>query len=299
MLPKPCAFCSESKRFCAVCPHHARAVAAVREWSGGKWAGNDPMKLTRTEEMLAQAGIIATVGCVIAILGLFTPPGMPLGLRFAYWIIGLLAAWIFVWLLSHIGAAIAKLIGLSPAWGYGLVIPLSSVGISFGVLWWIGGMEMSLGDNFAQIWPVTLLIGIGFFGLFYVLYERSAARASTLADVDKPEAAGIAPAHVNSGLHELLPKGFPAVIALSVEDHYVRAHARERTELLLISLTEASELMRETAGERVHRSWWVARSAVTGHKRDGRDTKLILENGLEVPVSRDKVKPLRDAGWLI
>lgn len=256
------------------------------------------MQLTRTEEMLAQAGIVATVGCLFAILGLFTPPGMPLGHRFAYWIIGLLAAWVFVWLLSHVGAAVAKLVGLSPAWGYGVVIPLSSVGISFGVLWWIGGMEMTLSDSFARIWPVALLIGLGFFGLFYGLYARAASRSSKPADADQPDEADIAAQRAQSGLHELLPPGFPAVIALSVEDHYVRAHAQGRTGLLLISLTEASEMMREAAGERVHRSWWVARSAVIGHKRDGRDTKLILENGLEVPVSRDKVKPLRDAGWL-
>jgi DNA-binding LytR/AlgR family response regulator len=50
---------------------------------------------------------------------------------------------------------------------------------------------------------------------------------------------------------------------------------------------------------RVHRSWWVARDAVTGTLRRGRGLALLLSNGIEVPVSRsyaDAVKSARLPG---
>jgi DNA-binding LytR/AlgR family response regulator len=51
-------------------------------------------------------------------------------------------------------------------------------------------------------------------------------------------------------------------------------------------------------GERVHRSWWVARQAVAEARMDGRRACLILTNGLEVQVSREATVQLRRAGWL-
>ena len=50
-------------------------------------------------------------------------------------------------------------------------------------------------------------------------------------------------------------------------------------------------------GERVHRSWWVARAAVTGRETRGRAVWLRLSNGLEAPVARTMVAPLRNQGW--
>jgi len=63
-------------------------------------------------------------------------------------------------------------------------------------------------------------------------------------------------------------------------------------------LSAAISLLPQSTGRQVHRSWWVASEAVEGYKRDGRDIKLKLTNGLEVPVSRTHTKALRDAGWL-
>ena len=48
----------------------------------------------------------------------------------------------------------------------------------------------------------------------------------------------------------------------------------------------------------VHRSWLVARGAVPGVKREGRNVRLVLDDGLEAPVSRANVAALKDADWL-
>jgi DNA-binding LytR/AlgR family response regulator len=51
-------------------------------------------------------------------------------------------------------------------------------------------------------------------------------------------------------------------------------------------------------GAQVHRSWWVARDAITDAQRgDGRAT-LKLRDGAEVPVSRTYARVLRESGWI-
>lgn len=256
------------------------------------------MHLTRLERLLAEAGIMALCGCILAISGLFVAPDMLLGARLAYWIGGFLAAWALVQLLSFVGTAVAKMIGLAPQWGYAITIPLATIGITWGILYWSGGNEVAMGDGFGHVWIRASIIGLGFFAFFYVLY----ARAETVPEVEGPVEAGSqdtpAPVIAETELHARLPTGFPAILALSVEDHYTRVHAFDRSEMVLMPLSEAVTLMPEGEGRQVHRSWWAAREAVMSHKREGRDIRLILRNELEVPVSRAQVKPLRDDGWL-
>lgn len=84
--------------------------------------------------MMAEAGIIAMIGAVFALLNLFNPGEMALGLRMAYWIAGFLVAWILVRIITLIGTASAKLIGLNRLWGYAITIPLSTAIISWSVL---------------------------------------------------------------------------------------------------------------------------------------------------------------------
>lgn len=252
------------------------------------------MRLTHAERLMAEVGVIALCACGFAVLGIFTPPDMPLSIRLAYWIVGFIASWALVRILANVGGALAKLFGIAQHWGYALTIPLATVGITWGLLYWTGGSELALSHTFAQIWPSALLIGLGFFALFFALYSR----VDFSSDDADPSAKPRTPAPAQTDLHGRLPAGFPAILALSVEDHYTRVHASERSEMVLMPLGEAIAMVLPAQGRQVHRSWWVAKSAVVRHKREGRDIKLTLTNGLEVPVSRANTKALRDAGWL-
>lgn len=87
------------------------------------------------------------------------------------------------------------------------------------------------------------------------------------------------------------------LISMSAEDHYLRVRTSDGEALILMRLSDAIAACSGLDGTQVHRSWWVARSAVTdARKGDGRGT-LILEDGTEVPVSRSFYPGLRDAGW--
>lgn len=89
-----------------------------------------------------------------------------------------------------------------------------------------------------------------------------------------------------------------SVICLEMEDHYVRVHTDAGSELVLMSLSQAIAGLDGVEGLQTHRSWWVAKAAVSGLVEDGRNLRLTLRNGLEAPISRARVAELRAAGWL-
>lgn len=85
--------------------------------------------------------------------------------------------------------------------------------------------------------------------------------------------------------------------AVEAEDHYLRLHTSKGQELILMRLSDAVAELEGIEGARTHRSWWVAKEAVTGARRgDGRAT-LSLKGGAEAPVSRAYAGALRTAGW--
>jgi len=95
------------------------------------------------------------------------------------------------------------------------------------------------------------------------------------------------PPHLREGL-----------LALEMEDHYVRAHAAAGSALILLRMRDAVAELGDVDGLQVHRSWWVARSAIERIARDGRAVTLQLKGGLRAPVARNSLPMLREAGWL-
>lgn len=88
------------------------------------------------------------------------------------------------------------------------------------------------------------------------------------------------------------------VLHLSVEDHYVQVATTAGRQMVLMPLADAIREMGDAPGLQVHRSHWVALSAVTAARRSGETAVLTLANGAEVPVSRRYVKVVQAAGLL-
>jgi hypothetical protein len=88
------------------------------------------------------------------------------------------------------------------------------------------------------------------------------------------------------------------VWAVEAEDHYLRLHTSRGQDLILMRLSDAIPELEGIEGAQVHRSWWVAREAITEAVRgDGRAT-LTLKDGAEVPVSRTYARMLRERRWI-
>jgi hypothetical protein len=87
------------------------------------------------------------------------------------------------------------------------------------------------------------------------------------------------------------------LIAIEAEDHYLRIHTDAGSDLVLMRMVDACALLPESAGARVHRSWWAARGAVEALARREGKAELTLRGGLAVPVSRAMQATLREQGW--
>lgn len=236
------------------------------------------------------------LGCGMALSNLVNPDNWPLGARMAYWTIGFLLAWGLFHGLKRVGLAITRFVGIGSLWADLIATAIMAVVITWAIGWFAGGATAALGTAFARTLPLTLAIAVVLFALFFLLYARHASITSCPIEElpQGPPPAGIA----ESALHQHLPAGFPPILALSAEDHYVRVVAETRSVLILMPLAKAVTLLPEGAGMQVHRSWWVARSAVTGLRRTGRDLRLDLLTGQSVPVSRSRLPAVRADGWI-
>lgn len=88
------------------------------------------------------------------------------------------------------------------------------------------------------------------------------------------------------------------LLCLEMEDHYLRVHTTEGTALVLCRMADAEHDLRHADGMRVHRSYWVMRSAVAGYRSEGRRTELELIDGLRVPVGKTYRSAVRERGLL-
>ncbi len=89
-----------------------------------------------------------------------------------------------------------------------------------------------------------------------------------------------------------------ALVALSVEDHYVRIRTDAGEEMVLMRLSDAMSETAPTPGLQVHRSHWVATGQVSSVARQGERAVLTMRHGGDIPVSRSHMKGLKEAGLL-
>jgi hypothetical protein len=86
------------------------------------------------------------------------------------------------------------------------------------------------------------------------------------------------------------------VLCLQMEDHYVRIHRPGGSTIELMPMTAAIARYGRPDGIRIHRSWWVARDAIHSVEQQGRNWRLLLRNGMVVPVARSNVAQVRALG---
>ena len=236
--------------------------------------------------------LMTLVGLLLALLGPFgTYLNGPFPLRLAYWLVscwaGLLLYGVLVlyrvtrwrgtagnWLVLIAGLFLASL-------------PESLISRGFAIWLW-----PNLEDRFppALTWyGQTVMLGIVLMLIATAWALHRTRNAPRPASGVEAAAVSLAPS----------PLAYPAdILALQIEDHYLRVHRQHGSQLVLMPLKEAIAAMHGIEGMQTHRSWWVARAALSRATGTPRAMRLILANGLEVPVARSAVLPLREAGWL-
>jgi len=84
---------------------------------------------------------------------------------------------------------------------------------------------------------------------------------------------------------------------LKAEDHYLRVYTSKGTKLVRCNLSVAIDELGPHDGQRVHRSFWVARSEILSVKRHGNAYRLVMKDGKTVPVSRRRYTELSKRDW--
>jgi hypothetical protein len=232
----------------------------------------------------------AVATAVGAFLGVVGPYGSffnsSLGVRLAYWIV---AMWVGVPVFGlgvRLALAAGRRVG-APPWFAAAIAGLLGSAVLAAI---VSRIAVALWPHLARFTPLIwygqcLAITIPLVGAYVILRPRLLRpvelEPSTLAE--------------RSAEPPIEAEG--AVLCLRMEDHYVRVHTLNGSRLVAGPFERVIAGMTHE-GMRVHRSWWVARTAVTGVVADGRNLRLTLRGDLGAPVSRASVARLREAGWL-
>lgn len=163
--------------------------------------------------------------------------------------------------------------------GATLMVSIILLGFTFAAFGWPGWVHVLSLPFF--IWVISIIIcGMG---------ELSRSR-KTLA----------APQNIRAEIFERLKPSLRSaeLYSLTSEDHYVRVVTSNGEELILMRLSDAIKETVPQKGLQTHRSWWVAEAGVKSVKKQDGKLSITLKNNAIAPVSRNKAKIVREAGWV-
>ncbi|RVT94984.1 LytTR family transcriptional regulator [Sphingomonas crocodyli] len=238
--------------------------------------------------------VMGFLAIAFALLGPFGTFAMPLSIRLLYWLVLAIAGYAIFFpamrFVSARGPALAlPMPGLWAATCLAMSAPMT-------IVVWLANHMVGADRPLAIDTILTLYFYIVVVSAIVCLifwFRRSRA------ETPMPQADSVMAAAAPSPFLDRLPPHLGRdLIALEMEDHYVRAHTTRGSDLILLRLRDAVAELGGVDGAQVHRSWWVARDAIEKVARDGRNVRLELRGGLTAPVARNVVPELREQGWL-
>jgi hypothetical protein len=230
--------------------------------------------------------ITVTAAVFLAMAGAFGSYAASLPVRFAYWIVLMLLGWLWGGFVSRF---VFFRLGMPKSVWLRVLISSLVMSIPYSAVVALAGM-LAFHSHYSPmelpglVATVTLISAVMI--TINVLVDRRAGETS--ASSKPPKFLERLPLKLRGG----------EVWAVEAEDHYLRLHTSKGQDLILMRLSDAIDELQGIEGAQVHRSWWVARGAITDARRgDGRAT-LTLQDGAEVPVSRTYARLLRERGWI-
>jgi hypothetical protein len=275
---------------------------AMRE-AAGAIPGSTPLPAEGLRRTALELSAALGVGLLLAAFGPYGTFGQaPLAERLVYWIAVILIAFAIYRPACAAAESFAHRIGLSAGFAWTAAVVAASFPVT--LLVWLASFRHTpaLWPSFSEyvgFYGSVIVIGAGLMMIIWLVDQANAHRVVHQAAVVLPAIVDVeAATPVRPRLaNRLPPKLGDEIVALQMEDHYVRVHTRLGNSLLLMRMRDSVTELDRLEGAQVHRSWWVAREAVASVEREGRRTALTLTNGLRVPVSRERRDVL--PGWLL
>jgi hypothetical protein len=232
--------------------------------------------------------LLALVGLVMAELGPYRTLDIPHLLRTVYWLLAVFGAGLAALLVDRAMGDRVRGFWLRIAAVSALITPpvtlyvysLNATMLGLPRRWWL------IHQLAWQVFVVMLLL----ITLRALLWRR-VVETQTIVMPPLPDA------ERNFRLRLSAKRRSANLIAVEAEDHFVRVHTDNGSELVSMRFSDAIEELGRAYGHRVHRSWWIAAEAIEAVRwaRGGGQVRLI--GGIVVPVSRSYVAALKSAGW--
>lgn len=254
-----------------------RPQPALREWR---------QHLLHPLTLTALAGVSAIL-CLIGPFG--TISSLSLLPRAGYWTTLTVAGYVIGYLVSY-GVLRGSRSPLSHVVRILVAGALTGIAMTalVSLLNWVVFDTRPLGDSLLTLAGTTLLISVIVMAVIDVFSRHLGL---------DPDTTGAVP--TGAPILDRLPfeKRGP-LVALSVEDHYVRVRTTNGEEMLLMRLADAIREVEPTPGAQVHRSHWAAFDQVASVTREGDRAVLHMTTGGDIPVSRRHIPTIREAGLL-
>jgi hypothetical protein len=249
--------------------------------------------------------IAAIAGLFMAAIGALGTDAAGFGVRLAYWLVVMFTG-------STLGTGVAFAV---QSWGrlrqhrlaegalVSLLIAAPLTAVVAGANLLAFGADMSGRTSIGIIFGVVLMVSAMMTAVTY------ATRPADTAPPGAPSTPAVLiatppPAPLPSAQSPRILARLPLrlrharLLALEAEDHYLRVHTDAGSDLVLLRLADAIIETDGLPGARCHRSWWVARDAITAVHRGGGRVTLAITPTTQVPVSRSYLAQLRTDGWL-
>ncbi|ESQ81045.1 LytTR family DNA-binding domain-containing protein [Asticcacaulis sp. YBE204] len=247
---------------------------------------------------LRATGVAIGMGVFLSLIGAFGTGAMPLWHRLIYWVpvmvLGTLVAVFVESFTFHVLRARLKL-EHRPLPYAALLVVLLTPAISV-VVWLLtplfGGSVWNLSNYVHLLTPVGIL-SAAMTGLNMLINREPQQSHAFVAPVAEATPAAVA-------FLERLPFKHQRadIYAITAEDHYLRVHTSAGNTMILMRLYDAIRELEGIEGSQTHRSWWVAKDAITDIRKQDGKVCLVLKGDLEAPVSRSFQKALRADGWV-
>ncbi len=243
--------------------------------------------LTEARAMAGSWRLWVGLICTALIVGLTGPFGtyttMPVPLRLTYWAVVVITTYWIGFLASFATVIWAEALEVAAPWSVALGAGAASVPVTL----WLSLLHASvLGDPFLgeaiRLFPYVAVISLAAVFLFEAA-EAEGNPVTTRAPAPSEPA----------WLDRLPPELGRDLLLLQAQDHYMRAETPLGETLLRGSIGEASEALGDY-GVRVHRSWWVSRSAIRGTRTRQGARAVVLSTGEEVPIGRSYRRSVRE-----
>ena len=262
----------------------------------------------RVRQILIDLSVLIAIGVVLGLLAPLGTVGMSVPGRIFYWVVLAVAGYAFYKPVGAIVLRLGPLLALPPLPLWAVAVLIASIPMA--ALVWVvdaGGSDVRMPTLETAIvhYGLVALVGAVITLMFNLIPATRMTEQAADVPSQTPERPTQEPALATTKrsaqtrfVDRLSPELGSQLIALEMEDHYVRAHTMLGSDLVLLRMRDAIAELEGVEGAQVHRSWWVARDAVERVEREGRNVRLLLPRGLVAPVARSRTAELAAAGWL-